>query len=69
MCDPIGDPQSYLQIAEQNGMKVRFVVDTHVHADHVSAGRKLAELAAATYVLHASVAADYEFFPVNEGEV
>lgn len=69
VCDPIGDPQSYLQIAEQNGMKVRFVIDTHVHADHISAGRKLAELAGAKYVLHASVAAEYEFFPVNEGDV
>ncbi len=69
MCDPIGDPESYWQMAEQNGMKVRFVIDTHVHADHVSAGRRLADMAGAKYVLHASVAAGYEFFPVNEGDV
>ncbi len=50
-------------------MKVCFVVDTHVHADHISAGRKLAELAGAKYVLHVSVRAGYEFFPVNEGDV
>ncbi len=49
-------------------MKIRFVVDTHVHADHISSGRKLAEIAGAKYVLHASVSAGYEFFGVNEGD-
>jgi hydroxyacylglutathione hydrolase len=69
VCDPIGDPEIYLQIAEQNGMKIRYVVDTHVHADHISTGRKLAELAGAKYVLHASSGTQYEFFGVNEGDV
>jgi glyoxylase-like metal-dependent hydrolase (beta-lactamase superfamily II) len=69
VCDPIGDPQSYLLAAEQAGMKIRFVVDTHVHADHISSGRELAESAGAKYVLHASVPAGYEFFGVNDGDV
>jgi glyoxylase-like metal-dependent hydrolase (beta-lactamase superfamily II) len=50
-------------------MKIRFVVDTHVHADHLSTGRRLAELAGARYVLHASAGARFDFFPVNEGDV
>ena len=69
MCDPIEDPQSYVRVADENGMKVRYVIDTHVHADHISCGRKLAELAGAKYVLHASAGAAYDFFPVKEGEV
>src|SRR5215472_88456 len=69
VCDPIADPATYLQIAEQNGMKIRYVVDTHVHADHISSGRKLAELTGAKYVLHASSGTQYEFFGVNEGDV
>lgn len=69
MCDPIDDPQSYLRVADENGMKIRYVIDTHVHADHISCGRKLAELAGAKYVLHASAGAAYDFFPVKEGEV
>jgi hydroxyacylglutathione hydrolase len=69
VCDPIDEPEIYRQIAEQNGMKILYVVDTHVHADHISTGRKLAELTGAKYVLHASSGTQYEFFRVNEGDV
>lgn len=69
MCDPIDDPSSYLRVAEENGMKIRYVVDTHVHADHISTGRNLAELAGAAYILHTSAEARYDFLPVNEGHV
>ena len=33
------------------GMRIHFVIDTHVHADHLSAGRQLAEATGAEYVL------------------
>ena len=69
MCDPIDDPSSYLQVAERHGTKIRYVIDTHVHADHVSTGRKLAELAGAKYVLHASAGVRYPFFGVNDRDV
>jgi hydroxyacylglutathione hydrolase len=69
VCDPIDDPQSYLRVAEESGMRIRYVIDTHVHADHISTGTTLAGLAGATYVLHASAGARYDFLPVNEGDV
>ena len=68
MCDPIDEPELYLRAAEESGIKIRYVVDTHVHADHISGGRKLAEMTGARYVLHASSAAGYEFFPVEDGD-
>lgn len=69
MCDPLGDPSFYMRAAEENGMEIRYVFDTHVHADHISCGRRLAELAGANYVLHASAGARFEFLPVDEGDV
>ena len=39
--------------AEATGMRIRYVIDTHLHADHLSAGRELAEAAGAEYVLFA----------------
>jgi len=68
VCDPIDEPELYLRSAEESGMKIRYVVDTHVHADHISGGRRLAEMTGARYVLHASSAAGYEFFPVQDGD-
>ncbi len=69
MCDPVIDPESYVRIAEECGMKVLYVIDTHVHADHISTGRRLAELAGASYVLHACSEAQYPFTPVSDGDV
>ncbi len=68
MCDPIDKPEPYLQIAEEGGMKIRYVVDTHVHADHISGGRKLAQMAGAKYVLHANSGVQYDFLPVHDGD-
>ncbi len=68
VCDPIDEPELYLRTAEESGMKIRYVVDTHVHADHISGGLKLAEMTGARYVLHASSGAGYEFFRVEDGD-
>ncbi|WP_332767680.1 MBL fold metallo-hydrolase [Phenylobacterium sp.] len=67
--DPVGDPAHYLSAAEQNGMAIRYVIDTHLHADHVSAGRRLAEAAGAPYVLFADAAAAGPFKGVRDGDV
>lgn len=40
--DPTRQPQAYLHLAEEHGMTVSHVVDTHVHADHISGGPALA---------------------------
>ena len=49
-------------------MKIRYVIDTHVHADHVSGGRRLAEATGADYVLHDSAKARFKFRGVKENE-
>ena len=56
--DPLGDVDSYIRAAADNRMQIRYVIDTHLHADHISSGRALAARAGAEYVLHQSVAGD-----------
>ena len=46
--DPLGDMASYLHTAKQTGMRIRYVIDTHLHADHISVGRELAKSAGAS---------------------
>lgn len=68
MCDPLEDIEVYLRLVEETGMKICYVLDTHLHADHVSGARKLAQLTGAKYVLHADSGAHYDFLPVREDD-
>lgn len=59
----------YLEFAERIGVKVTHVFDTHLHADHISGGRKLAEKTSATYWLPQKDAVDvtFDFKPLEDG--
>lgn len=67
--DPVGDIQPYLRAAKDAGMRIHFVIDTHVHADHLSAARALAEATGAEYVLSAEAHVSFPFKGVRDGEV
>lgn len=66
--DPVEPPQFYLAAAEEAGLRLQYVVDTHVHADHRSTARALAEASGAEYVLHASADAAFSFAAVQDGD-
>lgn len=67
--DPVGDIRPYLRAAEDAGMRIHFVIDTHVHADHLSAGRALAEAAGAEYVLSTEADVSFPFKGARDEEV
>ena len=67
--DPLGDVAPYRRTAEDTGMRIRYVIDTHLHADHVSAGRELATAAGAEYVLFADANVNFPFHKVRDGDV
>ena len=67
--DPLGPIAPYLEAAEQTGMHIRYVIDTHLHADHRSAARELAAAAGAPYVMHASAATGFPFHGAADGDV
>jgi hydroxyacylglutathione hydrolase len=67
--DPVGDAARYLTAAKDAGMRIRYVIDTHLHADHLSAGKALAEATAADYVLFKEAEAAGCFRGVLDGEV
>ena len=67
--DPVGDVGFYLRAAEATGMAIRYVIDTHLHADHLSASRALAQATGAAYVLFAEAPAGGAFTGVRHGDV
>lgn len=67
--DPLEDQVDfYIKEAQTLGMNIVYVIDTHLHADHVSGARKLAEKTGANYVLHSSADTSYDFTSVEDGD-
>lgn len=67
--DPVGEIEPYLRAADEAGMRILYVIDTHLHADHLSVGRQLAEAAGAEYVLFAEADDAQPFRGVRDGNV
>lgn len=67
--DPVGDLAPYLGLAKEAGMRICYVIDTHLHADHRSAARELAAAAGAEYVLSETAQVVFPFRGVRDGEV
>ena len=68
--DPAIETEQYEVLLRQRGFVLRYLIDTHVHADHVSGARKLAAQAAegATVCLHESAQVTYPFQGLRDGE-
>ncbi len=49
--DPLNDPQAYLAVAQQEGVRIAMVTETHLHADFVSGAAALANAAGAELLL------------------
>ncbi|MFJ5769364.1 MBL fold metallo-hydrolase [Psychrobacillus sp. NPDC093180] len=61
----------YLDFANRIGAKITHIFDTHLHADHISGGRQLAEKTNAIYLLPPKDAVDvtFEYEPLEDGDV
>lgn len=49
-----GDEEWFVEEAKKAHVAINYVIDTHVHADHYSGGRTLAQMVGAPYFLHES---------------
>lgn len=49
--DPVRTIEPYEQFAVEKGLTIKHVIDTHIHADHISGARALREKTGATYWL------------------
>jgi glyoxylase-like metal-dependent hydrolase (beta-lactamase superfamily II) len=57
----------YLDVAQSQGWSITAVLDTHVHADHLSRSRLLAEQSGATLYLPDQPRVTYPFTPLRNG--
>ena len=66
--DPQRDVDQYVAEANANGFKIKFVIETHLHADFVSGHRELADRTGAEIVFSAEAGATFTHRAVKEGD-
>jgi glyoxylase-like metal-dependent hydrolase (beta-lactamase superfamily II) len=66
--DPSVDATVYVEEAARRGWRITQVLETHVHADHVSRARQLAALTGATLRLPAQNRVHFDHSPVHDGD-
>jgi len=66
--DPALPPSIYCSLASQYGWRVRYVLETHVHADHLSRARQLAEQTGAALLIPDQRRVHFPFTPVVDGQ-
>src|SRR5256886_15035814 len=62
------DPHVYRRVADEHGWRIRTVLETHVHADHLSRARALAADTRARLCLPATDRVSFEYEPLNDGD-
>jgi hydroxyacylglutathione hydrolase len=67
--DPKEDVSEYIRLARNSGTKIMHVLETHVHADHISGARELAKLTKAPLHLYESADVAFEFEPLRDNQV
>src|SRR5260370_5357837 len=62
------DPQVYLDLARSHGWQITSVFDTHIHADHLSRSRQLAQMSGAKLFLPDQQRVSFPFTAMHDGD-
>ena len=65
--DPQRDVDQYLEEAAAHNLKIKYIIETHLHADFVSGHRELAARTGADIVFGVKAGATIPHYPVKEG--
>lgn len=66
--DPAIQIDEYEELLDHRSLRLKYVIDTHIHADHVSGARVLASRHGAQLCLHESARVSYPFMPLADGQ-
>ncbi len=66
--DPLREVAPYIQKAELNGAAIKYVLETHFHADFVSGHLDLAKKTGAQIVYGPTAAPNFSFYSAKDGE-
>src|SRR5690606_5051034 len=66
--DPLREPEPYLELARRRSAEIKYVFETHFHADFVSGHIDLAARTGATIVYGPEAETDYDVYHAADGE-
>jgi glyoxylase-like metal-dependent hydrolase (beta-lactamase superfamily II)/rhodanese-related sulfurtransferase len=66
--DPSNETEQYEILLRERNFRLRYVIDTHVHADHVSGARQLQAKHGAELCLHEAARVAYPSRPLKDGD-
>ncbi len=66
--DPQRDVGIYIESAAKLGLRIEYVIETHLHADFISGHQELAAMTGAKIYLGAAAGARFPHFPVHDGD-
>jgi glyoxylase-like metal-dependent hydrolase (beta-lactamase superfamily II)/rhodanese-related sulfurtransferase len=70
LIDPVLERvEEYLKIVDQENWRLAFIIDTHTHADHISAGAALHDQTRTPYAMHRLARAQCPNLRVQDGDV
>lgn len=67
--DPLRESEPYIKKAEKEGSKLKYIFETHFHADFVSGHVDLAAKTGATIIYGPNARAEYDFHEADDGEI
>lgn len=66
--DPLRDIDAYLKLAEEQGVKIKYIFETHFHADFVSGHLELSKATGAPIVYGPDTEARFQFTKAEDGQ-
>lgn len=63
------DPEVYSDIAAKHNWTIKYVMDTHIHADYISRTLDLAKATGGVHFFTENAAVDYDFTPLSDKDV
>lgn len=66
--DPIREPDQYIQLAKERGATIKYIFETHFHADFISGHLELAKKTGATIVFGPNTSTSFPIHSAADGE-
>lgn len=67
--DPLREVGTYIDLLQEKGLKLKYIFETHFHADFVSGHYDLSQKTGATIVFGPGAAAEYDIKAATDGEL